>query len=108
MNQQEAIEAARADYAKVVGTIIEVTCLLGFSGNDSCEWYFDEPIQVLVVPTDDSDVTRDCYEFIDPYWDVHLVNDMLRADFKRDLGLPADAGSFCVDGTSYEFSKVTS
>jgi hypothetical protein len=89
----------------VFGTVIEVTCLLGYSRDDSCDWYFDEPILVFVNPTEDSDIVRDCDEYIDPYWDVTLVNDVLKPGFKRELGLPADCGSFYVDGSSYKFTK---
>jgi hypothetical protein len=37
MTLEEAIEKARADYAAVVGTVIEVPSLCGYSGEDSCD-----------------------------------------------------------------------
>jgi hypothetical protein len=111
MTEQEAIEKARADYASVVGTIIEVPSLCGYSGEDSCEWYYDEPIRVLVLPTADGDVTRTCDNFVDPYWNVEVIELALKPEAQRfawngePRPLPADASSFWVDGLSYEFEK---
>lgn len=108
---EEAIEKARADYATVVGTIVEVPVLYGYSGEDSCEWYFDEPIRVLVLPTRDEDVTRTCDNFVDPYWDVEVIESALKPEAQRftwngePRPLPPDARSFWVDGVSYEFEK---
>ena len=104
---EEAAVLAQADYAQVLGTVIEVDCLIGYSRDDQCTWYFDPPIRVLVTETMDSDVVHTLDNFVDPYWDVKLVEELLKPEHRRDGDLPDDACSFYVDGTSYEFSKVT-
>jgi len=115
MTQEEAESLARADYARVLGTIIEVGELYGYVGDDSCEWFFDPPIRVLVTKTADDTVTRMCDEFIDPIYDVELIEHLLKPEHRRDLDLsgfadefdilPTDARSFWVYGKSYEFEK---
>jgi hypothetical protein len=112
VTKAEAIAKARADYASAVGTIIEVPTLYGYSGEDSCEWHFDEPIRVLVLPTSEGDITRMQDNFIDPYWNVEVVESILKPEAQRFIWngeprpLPADARSFWVDGLSYEFNTM--
>lgn len=112
MTREEAIAKARADFASVVGTIIEVPSLCGYSGEDSCEWYYDDRIRVLVLPTADADVTRIQDNFVDPCWDVEVVELALKPEAQRFFWngeprpLPADARSFWVDGISYEFERM--
>lgn len=116
MTLEEATELARADYAKALGTIIEVGELYGYVGDDSEEWFFTPPIRVLVTETSDDSVTRVCDEFVDPIYEVELIEPLLKPEHRRDLNLsgfaeddiyllPRDAGSFWVYGKSYEFEK---
>jgi len=111
MTLEEATELARADYAKALGTIIEVGELYGYVGDDSAEWWFDPPIRVLVTKTDDDTVTRTCDEFVDPIYEVELIEPLLKPEHRRDgagetrKALPPDARSFWVYGKSYEFEK---
>jgi hypothetical protein len=114
MTQEEAENLARADYAKVLGTIIEVDWVYGYVNDDSCEWYFDPPIRVLVTKTDDDTITSTCDEFVDPIYEVESIEPLLKPEHRRDGNsivdgsrgaLPTDARSFWVYGKSYEFEK---
>jgi hypothetical protein len=113
MTQEEAENLARADYAKALGTIIEVGELYGYVGDDSAEWFFSPPIRVLVTKTDDDTVTRVCDEFVDPIYEVELIEHLLKPEHRRDGSsttgtrgaLPANARSFWAYGKSYEFEK---
>lgn len=110
MTLDEAITKARVDFANVVGTVIEAPTLYGYSEEDSHEWHYDEPIRVLVLPTRDEDITRVCDNFVDPYWDVEVVESTLKPEAQRftwngqPRPLPSDARSFWVDGISYQFT----
>lgn len=115
MTLEEATELARADYARVLGTIIEVGELYGYAGEDSAEWFFNPPIRVLVTKTSDDTVTRVCDEFVDPIYEVEVIEHLLKPEHRRDIdlsgfaddinSLPKDARSFWVYGKSYEFEK---
>jgi hypothetical protein len=110
MTLDEATAKARADFASVVGTIVEVPTLYGYSGDDSYEWHFDDPIRVLVLPTRDEDIARIQDNFVDPCWDVEVVESALKPEAQRftwngePRPLPTDARSFWVDGISYQFN----
>lgn len=103
MNLQEAIAAARADYAKAVGTIIEVPYLMGYLDDGSHEWY--GPVWVRILQTDDASVTHINDDFVDPYWDVELVEPALKPECRRDSHIPADARSFWIDGPSHRYEE---
>lgn len=107
MTHDEAIAAARADYQRVLGTIIEVNRINGMWNDDSCAWDCDPPVRVLVIDTPDGDVTYDVMGYIDPYWNVELLERGLKEDQRRDLlaHIPADARSFWVDGPSYKIEE---
>lgn len=74
MRTERAIELARELFAAALGRVFEVWELDGYIGNDSIMLVAqDEPFVVRVVHTSDDDVTRHDYEWLDPYWNVELV-----------------------------------
>ncbi len=91
----DAERLARQAHAGAVGTIIRVGYVMGYQDDGSHEFYAPagETIAVRVMPTDDQSLTHWNDEFLDPYWDVELVD---RPEF-----IPAGADNFWIDGPSF-------
>ena len=91
----QADRTALALFDEVRGRIALVTHLMGYIGDDSRDFYTteDNPFRVLIrEDTREDDVLHQVDEFIDPYWDVELLN--------KHPEVPSDARSFWVFGPS--------
>lgn len=92
----EAIARAHADYAAAVGTVIDAKCVIGYKGNDSVEVYPDPPARVRVEATPHEDIEHFNDDYLDPYWNVTLVESHPALEGVRSLW---------VDGPSYQIAK---
>lgn len=95
MTLEEARAKARADFAAVVGTIIRPEWICGIVDFNSCEINNDGRIAARVLDTPDADVTRTCDDFVDPYWNLEIVED--------PNGETLEIDHPWTWGTSYEF-----
>lgn len=77
-SKAEAERRAGDDFTRVHGTVIEVTELDGYIGDDSVVLYAPKgrPFRVRVTDTNVQDILRwmDRHH-LDPFWDVELVED---------------------------------
>lgn len=87
----ELEEIALKEFSEYKGKILLATVLLGYENDDSKSWHVDPPILVRVLETDKSSIFHWNDDWLDPYWDVELLED--RPEFKN-------ASSFYVDGPS--------
>ena len=75
--RSELERKALHDYEDYVGEVLIVNLINGFTGHpdsgDSTEWELKTPVRVRVTNTDQRDITRWNNEFIDPIWNVELV-----------------------------------
>lgn len=100
VSADEARARARADYETHLGQVIEVQFLEGYVGDDSQEWRSDPPFLVKVIETDAESLNHWCDEFLDPYWNVEVIDD-------RGVVPPeAHSHSFWVYGPSYEVPRA--
>lgn len=65
---------ALADFAAARGRILLATEVSGFRGSDSVEVYCDPPARVRVVATPKGDVLHRNDGWLDPYWNVEMVD----------------------------------
>lgn len=94
-SRAEGDALALAAHAARLGQLVEVNWLFGYVGDDSVEWHSDPPFVVRVEATDRESLTRVCDQFIDPYWNVSVVED-------RGIPAVATASSHWIHGPSYE------
>jgi hypothetical protein len=75
-DQRRELEAqALKDYHEAFGTIMTVRSLTGYQDDGSYD--FDGPeYRVRVVDTPENDLYHWCDEYLDPYWNVELVEPM--------------------------------
>ena len=71
--KQAELEAkAVADFKAMVGEIITVTSVTGYDDHDNSQDFYGE-FKVKVTSTPESDIRHWCDEFLDPYWNVDIV-----------------------------------
>ena len=63
----------RADFAAVLGRVIEVPWVYGYRGNDSIDLMCDPPARVRVLPTPEEDLDHQVDGWYDPYWNVAVL-----------------------------------
>jgi hypothetical protein len=75
MTKEECRARARADYEAVKGKLIRVEYLMGYltNGQDSQEQDFEKSIVVRVEETTPGDIDHWVDEWLDPYWNVTIV-----------------------------------
>ena len=102
-SKAEAERRAGDDFTRVHGTVIEVTELDGYIGDDSVVLYAPKgrPFRVRVTDTNVQDILRwmDRHH-LDPFWDVELVEDMIKAAVGVAVGKSQE-------GVQNEMSKLT-
>lgn len=62
-----------AEYEQHLGRVIAVSSVCGYIGTDSVDIHLDTPALVRVVKTDPQSVVRWMDDWLDPQWDVELV-----------------------------------
>jgi len=72
MDRHGAEDAARTDYQRALGTVIEVTWVYGYTNDDSVEIQCDPPAKVRVLETPDEDLRHWVDEWLDPFWNIEL------------------------------------
>jgi len=101
LTYEQAKARALANFSAFVGRVIRPVEIVGYRG----EWGESERIDaalrvsVRVVATGPNDITFDTGGFIDPFWNVEVVED-------RD-GLLTGLRSFWIDGRSVEYSEAS-
>ena len=71
---QKYYEKAEQDHREHVGKILEVKHVQGYVNDDSVEANCNPPAKVRVLPcTHPEDLKHQVDEWLDPYWDVELV-----------------------------------
>lgn len=90
MTREEAEARVLEDYRLVLGQEIRVGYVFGFA-NDWVEEAFSPPVLVRVEETEESVLLNWRYDWIDPYWNVTVLEDHR---FEGD--------STYVDGVSYQ------
>ena len=72
----EAKQAARTEFQRYCGRLVKVDCVMGHIHDAQVELYagINEPFLVWVQPTDDANLTRTNEDYVDPYWDVEVVD----------------------------------
>ncbi len=88
---------ARADYQNVLGTILRPDWLAGYEEHDSVDYHVKGQVAVRIVATKDEDVLHFVDDYLDPYWNIEIVND--------PAGLTANGRNFWIFGTSYRVEK---
>lgn len=68
----DAQAQAMTDYRDAFGSIITVTILSGYKGDDSYEFDGQE-FKVRVLETPEADLCHWVDEFLDPYWNVEPI-----------------------------------
>lgn len=100
MTVDEAKRKALADYEAALGSVISITCLMVNVDSTTREYYAPEgrAFQVKILPSPADGVTHQNDEFIDPYWDVAIIDgagvvpqDIIDGDYHP-----------WIDGPSYE------
>ena len=86
--ERERLELlALQQYMDAVDTVIEAECVIGYRDHDSVEVYCWPPAKVRVVAT--TDIEHDIYHwndnYLDPYWDVELVEPHPQLEGLRSL-----------------------
>ena len=96
MTRDEAHRKIKADYEAILGRIILVLELTGYKDDDSHDFRMDPPVKARVVRTREDDLFH-CVdkEWIDPYWDLELVEPHPRLEGYI---------SFWMYGTSYNIA----
>jgi hypothetical protein len=85
LNKRSLELQALADAAVYEGATIRVSMIDGYSGNDHEQLELQPPVLARVVKTPREDVLHWTDGFIDPYWDVELLEDHpdLPTDFRN-------------------------
>lgn len=66
-------QAALKDYERHLWRVVVVKAILGHRDNESVDISLERPALVRVLPTDRESVIRWMDEWLDPVWDVELV-----------------------------------
>jgi len=89
----EAVESlALAEHASHVGKVVLARSISGYFLSDSFDIVLDPPVRVRVEAVPEGDIRRWRDDWLDPVWDVAVLD---------DHPLLADKRSFWVHGTSY-------
>ena len=76
MTKTQAIEWALDDYRRVAGRVLQARSITGYIDDNSVDIdvpHDQPPLRVLVLPMDQSGILHWNDEWLDPYWDVDLV-----------------------------------
>jgi hypothetical protein len=92
----QVIAKIRADFEAVRDRVIQVTELTAYVDEDSIDFHLSTPALVKVVQTPLSDLTHEVYPWMDPYWNLELVEP--HPELK-------DARSLWMFGTSYDLES---
>ena len=93
MNREELEEQARKDHAEHVGKVLTVKNIQGYIGDESGDFCCNPPAKVRVLPcAHPEDLEHWVDEWLDPYWDVELVEPHPQLEGAR---------SFWIYGISY-------
>ncbi|HIH2745030.1 TPA: hypothetical protein ACYLN4_000699 [Burkholderia lata] len=86
LTDEELAQKVLADYEAVLGNVIEVEKISGYDDNDnSHDVMLSPPAKVKVLKTDRSSIVRWCDEWMDPCWDVELVEPHPQLEALRSL-----------------------
>lgn len=95
MNRSEIEAKVKSDFAAALGTVITVTEISGYDGDDSFDVSCPNGVKVRVTDTPEGDILHWVDAFCDPYWNVEPVEP-----------LPRQLRSTWVFGPSYEETKT--
>lgn len=71
--EEEAETKALERYRSLVGKVVEIEWVQGYIGDDSGDFKCDPPAKVKIVETDKDSILHWNDEWLDPYYDVELV-----------------------------------
>jgi hypothetical protein len=74
MDREAAETLALETFRSHKGKVLLVRFLDGYRGNDSCTQEFNPPIRVKVVETNRFDIIHWNDDYLDPYWDVAVLD----------------------------------
>jgi hypothetical protein len=93
MTFHEAVALAQADHAAKVGAVLTVDFLVGYIGDTDVQTEHYGPTQVRVLPTATEDLKHSVDDWLDPYWDVEVLDASL------------NLRSAWIYGPSYQFAR---
>lgn len=97
MTTRAEIEAwAFGDYEEVLGKTIFVTFVTGYVGNDTVDFSLKKPAKVKVVKTSRESILHWNGEWLDPYWELELVEPHPELKEGRSFWMFGD--SYSLDG----------
>lgn len=73
MNQEEAKAKVLADYEAMLGKEIFVSELTGYKDDAQEDFILNPPVKCRVTKTNRTDLLHDCDHWMDPYWNLELV-----------------------------------
>ena len=74
--RMEDLEAkVLADHETFKGKVILAKVVSGYRGEDSVEVYVDPPVRCRVEPMAKNDICHWNDEWLDPYWDIEVLED---------------------------------
>lgn len=93
---REVIErGALQEHEAVRGRCFRVPWVYGYKGEDSVDVHLDPPVLVRILKTSEGDVCHWNDEWLDPFWDVEVLEQ------RQEL---EDVRSTWVHGTSYSIA----
>ena len=107
-------QLALQDHARHVGKVVMVRELTAYPGtsDDSQDFVFDPPLAVRVLPSSSKEVIHWVDEWLDPYWDVEIVDtahpnlpDGLEHPWMFGISYNTEDGKFDGDGFHVETWK---
>ncbi len=75
MTRADACAKARADFEAALGTILRPDFVGGFEGEDSTDASPNGTAALRVVATPQEDLEHTVDDWLDPYWNLELVED---------------------------------
>ena len=98
MERYELERLALADFAKAQGNLFNVDWVYGYVGDDSHDVRCDPPAVVRIDPTGQDSILHWCDEWLDPYWDVTILDSVGQP---LENGTLAGLRSTWIHGPSY-------
>src|SRR5262245_13193775 len=93
MTREEIEKLALDDYEQVLGRVIWVSELSGYRNDDSLELYVKPPAKVKVVSTMKDSILHWNDGWLDPYWELELVEPHPQLEGIRSLYMFGDSYS---------------